>query len=504
MGSMPFTNHSPAVGATSDWTEVAAWFVATQRLDRVRLHLGRNGTATGTAWFDEVVVEKAETIEEWIPPETARWFGPAYRFDDRGWIVVHVEGAPYERGYQHGVLLAEEIAEYARKLGTQENPGDPAAGWRTLTFMTDAMPLRTFDEEYLTEMRGIADGVRHAGVEIHGRPAELLDTVTLNSVVDLGQMRRAMRVTPHALTGQGFLATEEELLIDAEAHKCSAFVATGPATTDGRVVFGQIFLWGGYTGVHWNVLMDLVPSEGHRIAYHTFPGGIHSGADFYISSAGLVVGETTVSQTPYDASGTAQSNRIRKALQYSDSIDDLVEILTDRNNGMYTNDWPIADVTTDEGAIFLLGTKKWKLWRTSEDMAPFGLPGFLWANNNNRDPEVRTEYVAQRDDAPYDLMFSPWNRDLAFNEFYREHAGQIDRQAAVELWASSPVNRAHACDGKITTSEMAEEMVYLAHFGKVTLRGKYPAPGDRRMPDLSGAEPRGSVAARAAAPTGAC
>ena len=52
-------------------------------------------------------------------------------------------------------------------------------------------------------------------------------------------------------------------------------------------------------------------------------------------------------------------------------------------------------------------------------MAPFGTPGFLWANNNNRDPEVRKEYLAQPEDRPFDLIFGPWNRDIAFNEFYK-------------------------------------------------------------------------------------
>jgi len=324
--------------------------------------------------------------------------------------------------------------------------------------------------------------------------------VAVNSVVDLGQLEDAIEVTPHALTGESFLHAEDELLIDEGNHKCSAFAATGPATRDGQVVFGQIFMWYGYTGIHWNVICDVVPTDGHRLVYHTFPGGIHSGADFYINSAGIVIGETTVAQTPFDPSGTPQSNRIRKAAQYADSIDDVERILTTDNNGMYTNDWPIADIKTGEVAILLLGTEKHKLWRTGEDMAPFGTPGFLWANNNNRDPEVRKEYLAQPDDRPFDLIFGPWNRDLAFNKFYREHAGEIDATAAVELWASSPINRAHACDGKITTTEMAERMVFLAHYGKVTLREKFPQGGYRIMPDLPNAAPHLSLGYSVASP----
>jgi hypothetical protein len=156
---------------------------------------------------------------------------------------------------------------------------------------------------------------------------------------------------------------------------------------------------------------------------------------------------------------------------------------------MYTNDWTMADVKSGESAVLLLGTKQSRLWRSSDQPAPFGTPGFLWANNNARDAAVRREVAAQPEDAPYDSTFTPANRDVAFNRFYRENAGRIDVPAAVRLMASSPVNRPHACDGKVTDAAMAEKLVFMAHQGKVTLREKFPAAGSRRMPDLPGAVP---------------
>jgi hypothetical protein len=500
MASFPFTNHSQAVGASSPWTRVEAVFVATARSDRVRLHLGLNGSATGTAWFDDVELAELGDVSALVPPETVRWAGEGYRFDDRGWIFLHIEGEPYARGFQHGFLLADEIAAYIKKLSIAELTKDPPAGWASLRLLADSLILRRYDPEFLEEMKGIADGASKAGSQVDGRPVDLLDIVTVNSVVDLGQLRSGLRVTPHALTGRSFLKAEEELAIPDEKHKCSAFVATGPATKDGRIVFGQIFMWSGYTGVHFNVLLDIVPARGERLALQTFPGGIHSGTDFYVNSAGIVIGETTVAQTPFDDRGTPQSNRIRKAAQYSRSIDDVARTLRDQNNGMYTNDWPIADVKTNDAAILLLGTHKSKLWRTSEDMAPFGTPGFLWSNNNARDPDVRSEYGVQPDEAPFDLVFAPVNRDLAFRRFYDRLKGKIDAIAGVNLWASSPINRPHACDGKITTSEMAERLVYMAHYGKVTLREKFPQSGSRRMPDLPGAIPHLSLGYTVASP----
>ena len=500
MESQPFTNHSVAAGGSANWTRVETLFIATRSQDRIQLHLGYNGKASGKVWFDDIRLEEVDDIAHMIPMETVRWFGNGYRYDDRGWIFVHIEGKPYERGYQYGSLVGDEIVQYMSKLAIRQNESDPAAGWRDLRFECDTLFLRGYDQECLTEMKGIADGAAQAGAKYGDRELDLVDIVTINSVIDLGQLKIAMGVTPHGLTGESFLKTEEELNITEESHKCSAFAATGPATANGQIVFGQIFMWSGYTGVHWNVITDIEPSEGHRLVYHTFPGGIHSGADFYINSAGVIIGETTVAQTPFEPDSTPQSNRIRKAAQYASSIDDVERILWKKNNGMYTNDWPIADIKTGEVAILLLGTHRKKLRRTSEDMSPFGAPGFLWANNNNRDNDVRKEYIAQPDDRPFDLVFSPWNRDIAFNEFYTQYKGRIDSNVGIKMWASSPINRAHACDGKITTSEMAKELVFLAHYGKVTLREKFPTKGWRIMPDLPDTIPHLSLGYSTASP----
>jgi hypothetical protein len=42
--------------------------------------------------------------------------GPGHRFEREGWIYLHVEGEPRERGIQHGCLLARELATILRSL----------------------------------------------------------------------------------------------------------------------------------------------------------------------------------------------------------------------------------------------------------------------------------------------------------------------------------------------------------------------------------------------------
>ncbi len=500
MASFPFTNHSPTVAGDSPWTEIRTLFVATQSRDAVRLHLGLNGTATGRAWIDEVALSEVEDIAEYIPLETVRWSGEGYRYDDRGWIFLHVEGAPYVRGWQTGQLLSEELVTYMEKLAIQENAKDPLAGWNGLRHLTDALLLRRFDEELLKEMRGTAEGAAAAGARYGDRPLDLLDIATLNSVVDLGQLAEALHVTPHALSNRSFLAADDELAIPDREHKCSSFAANGPATADGRVVFGQLFMWSGYTGVHFNVIADVVPTTGQRLVFQTFPGGIHSGTDFYMNDAGLVFGETTTRQTPFEPSGTPQSNRARRAAQYAKSIDDVARILREGNNGLYTNDWPMADVKSDEVAILLLGTRESRLWRSGEDPAPFGTPGFFFSNNTARDAAVRGEYARVADGASADLAYAPMNRDLAFVEAYGRLKGRLDGPTAARMWATSPLNRPHACDGKVTTAEMIERLVFMAHYGKVTLREKFPSKEARRMPDLPGAIPHLTLGYSVASP----
>ena len=36
-------------------------------------------------------------------PVSVQYYEAAYRFPQAGWIVLHIEGQPYERGYQQGI-----------------------------------------------------------------------------------------------------------------------------------------------------------------------------------------------------------------------------------------------------------------------------------------------------------------------------------------------------------------------------------------------------------------
>ena len=62
-------------------------------------------------------------------------------------------------------------------------------------------------------------------------------------------------------------------------------------------------MWNIHQAAHFFVWLDVQPAKGHRVVMQTFPGGIYSGMDYYISSSGLMLTETTLDQTRFDPDG---------------------------------------------------------------------------------------------------------------------------------------------------------------------------------------------------------
>src|SRR5437016_13319325 len=99
-------------------------------------------------------------------PRTVQRWGPAYRYPQDGWIVLHIEGEPYERGVQHGRLLAPEITAHVRGLAAYYGHKAPVEAWKQTRNLANALFLRRYGKEYLEEMRGIAEGASAAGARL--------------------------------------------------------------------------------------------------------------------------------------------------------------------------------------------------------------------------------------------------------------------------------------------------------------------------------------------------
>ncbi len=170
-----------------------------------RRFLGFLALALIAPWTSAEAAEPVANRQDYGPdPASVRRYGPAYRYPQAGWIVLHIEGEPYDRGYQHGRLMAPEIADYLKTLAAKRSTSRPGEGWQGVRTLVDALFLRRYDKEYLEEMKGIADGAAAAGATFDGRPLDLLDIVAINSEIEVDFLDSALRPAPNGLEGRAF------------------------------------------------------------------------------------------------------------------------------------------------------------------------------------------------------------------------------------------------------------------------------------------------------------
>ena len=311
-----------------------------------------------------------------------------------GWITARLQGAPGEIGFQHGTLLAHEIAD-ALAVAKLSLTHDGKRDWAFYRKAAETVFWPRVDAEYREEMQGIADGAAAAGVAI-----DLWDVVALNANIEFGYYTAT-------LDGDGRSGAPD---------KCSAFVATGRYTRDGRPVIAHNN-WSGYLeGSRWNVVFDIRPAAGHRILMDGMPGLIHSGDDFGVNSAGLAITETTITGFKgFDPTGIPEFVRARKAMQYAASIDDFDRIMRAGNNGGYANAWLVADTGSGEIARLELGLRNVTLERTKD--------GYFVGTNFPVSPKLAAEETKFKLDDP---SLSANARRVRAEEILKANEGKID------------------------------------------------------------------------------
>jgi len=279
-----------------------------------------------------------------------------------GWIQVHLEGTPTEIGFQHGYLLSAEIQDNFKAIST-EIAHEEKRDWAFFRKVAQETFWPHVEQEYRDEMNGIVEGLKARNVNL-----DVWDIVALNSWLELSYYDKWI----DKKTGTTSNAA-------GPGDHCSAFVATGSYTRDGRVVIAHNN-WTSYSsGERWNIIFDIQPANGNRIIMDGMPGLIHSGDDFGVNSAGIMITETTISGFTggFDTNGIPEFVRARKAMQYSASIDDYARIMKEGNNGGYANNWLVADRKNNEVASLELGLKDVILQRTKD--------GFFVGSNFRRE-----------------------------------------------------------------------------------------------------------------------
>jgi hypothetical protein len=324
----------------------------------------------------------------------------ASRQNTNGWINVHLEGSPSAIGYQHGYLLAAEIDTNIRTMAAYLEH-ETKKDWQFYRQCAANFLWDKVDREYKDEINGIV-----SGLAAKQKNYDSLDITALNAMEEL-----AYYYVPQLMDKQKPGSGDNKA-----PGNCSAFIATGSYTKDGKIVIGHNN-WTAYmVGQHWNVIADIVPEKGSRILMDCMPGFIHSGDDFVITGNGILITETTITQFKgFDTTQIPEFVRARKSAQYANSIDDVIKLFVTGNNGGYANDWLIGDIKTNEVARLELGLKDHRVWR-SKDTAIMGA-------NFASDPRLIAEETTFRVD---DTTTSPNARKRRMEQLAQDLKGKID------------------------------------------------------------------------------
>ncbi|HEY4148001.1 MAG TPA: C45 family autoproteolytic acyltransferase/hydrolase [Chitinophagaceae bacterium] len=396
----------------------------------------------------------------------------ASREDKNGWVYVHLEGTPSEIGYQHGYLLAPEIDTTLRMFQYFIPRDTTHKDWAFFRRCARNFLWDKLDREYKDEINGIV-----AGLHARQKNYDSLDITALNAYEELA-FYYVPALMEKVKPGSG----------DNRAPgNCSAFIATGSYTTDGKIVMGHNN-WTAYiVGQHWNVVADIVPKQGNHIMMDCMPGFIHSGDDFVITGNGMLITETTITQFKgFDTAGIPEFQRARKAAQYGNSIDDVVRIFTTGNNGGYANDWLIGDTKSNEVAKLELGLKNYRVWR-SKDTAIIGSnfpsdPTLIAQETTFKITDASTSPNARKRRMEKLVMDLRGRlNDSVGRQIEADHydalqnkndnnrcviCGHIDEDAkGCAEWDEPAYYPMGAVQGKVTTAALAKDMKFWAHMG---------------------------------------
>ncbi len=421
----------------------------------------------------------------------------AYKFHEGGWTYVHLQGTPEQIGFQHGYLLAREIEDNLQ-VYVVEAPRHAKRKWSFFRDAAQNVLWPHLDTEYQEELKGIVDGL-HA----QGSALDLWDVVALNGYIELSDYyvrwvnAKEGKPNPPEAVAPG---------------KCSAFVATGSATKDGKIVIAHSN-WTSYAeGERWTMVFDIVPASGQHFIMDGMPGVITSQDDFGVNASGLMITETTLPMAKgFDVNGIAEFDRSRKAMQYATSIDEYAAIMRKGNNGRYANSWLIGDRKTGEIGYLELGLHHTPLTKKKD--------GYFVSSNFAADP------LLIRDDTPGfdpdDPKSSMNARHIRAEQFVKEHYGKLDTALAEaylsdhydsyehkidadkrslcghidlspvgeKVWDDPPYFPEGAVTGKVMDSDMAAKLSFIGRAGHPCGEDFHAAPFLAAHPEFDWQKP---------------
>ncbi|GAA1862105.1 C45 family autoproteolytic acyltransferase/hydrolase [Microbacterium koreense] len=347
-----------------------------------------------------------------LTAEQEAWIAQASREDIAGWIYVRISGAPFARGFQYGYLIADQWAPMLRvyKYMTYQDFG------MEYDFFVEhavAMHKDKLGDELTREMEGIA-----AGLTAAGQPATIDDIIGINAWMEITDYWWPANHEKFAKQGPQ----------QARGTHCSAFVATGSYTADGKIVLGHTSWTDFWQGAFENVVLDITPESGHRIVMQTGPGWIASMSDYYVMDSGLIVTETTIAGfNGYDEEKVPEYVRARNACQYASTIDEWITTVRKDDNGGYANTWLIGDIKSNEIARYEEGLIYTDTQTTTD--------GYFYGNNVPFYPPL--QHLECRPIGFNDIRSASGARRVRWEQLLNQHKGEIDVEVGKTMIADT-------------------------------------------------------------------
>jgi hypothetical protein len=350
-----------------------------------------------------------------------------YSFKKNGWTYISVKGKPKERGFAYGYYCAAEFKEVQKMLQYYifESYGYPWSYF--IEKINDDFKKMTKDQyfELYQEMEGIAEGCTAGGCK-----TTIDEIIAWNFYCSLPYWYSFTSDTHVGKEGGGANKGLEQRFIPLQRKKhandkCSAFMAVGDWTKDGKIVVGHNSFCDYIDGQYSNVILDMNPENGYRFMMQTSPCWIWSGTDFFITTSGIIGTETTTGGfQPYEKN-IPVGYRIRIAMQYATTIDGYISLLLNGNSGDYANSWLIADIKTNEIARIELGLKYHSVDRTKS--------GYLIGFNAPYDPRVRN--IEVNNSGFYDIRRHQGARRVRLTQLMKKYKGKLNLELGKKILA---------------------------------------------------------------------
>lgn len=345
------------------------------------------------------------------------------RFTENGWIRINVKGTSYEIGYSHGYLLAEELKEVMRtwKFLIPNQYGYSCDLLSETVFKLLSPNVMDRYPDIFEEMKGICDGAKKAGF----KEITIEEIFFLNCFISLDGILSYLPELVEQNPEYKHVFEKGLPKKSGAKDKCTTFIAVGDWTKDGKIVCAHNTFSSYLDAQYLNVLMYIRPNKGNSFIMQTGPGQVSSGTDYYVTSNGFIVTESTIGGFTKYVLKDPLFCRIRNAVQYSRVMDDFVDILTDGNSGDSASSWLIGDTNNNEIMRIELGLAYVNVEKKKN--------GYFIGFNAPYDDRIRN--LECENTGFYDIRGHQGARRVRLEQFMKQYKGTLDIEHGKKILA---------------------------------------------------------------------